>query len=208
MPPVLLPPRLTGLEADDPDPVELEALIREARARQRRRRIAAAVSAGLVLILAASLYTAFGRGGASTRGAFGGGRLCVVPPSGWRTAVARLPLAPPTLVLTNFGFGRMNYLFGHTDPRLRWPRGGILISVSDWTRSSTASMRSNYAASAIPLSVARGDFAPFEGVRDLGQRSVSAGGRLLEVWVQARPTTAATILEANNALAGIRGCSS
>jgi hypothetical protein len=187
--------------ADEP-----EALIREARARRRRRRIAAAAATGVVVILAAVLYLALGRGGASTRGAFGGGRLCVAAPSGWRQTVARLPLAPPTLVLTNFRFGRMAYLYGHTDPRLRWPRGGILISVSDWTRSSAASMRSNYAPSAFPLSVARGDFAPFEGVRDLGQRSVEVDGRLLQVWVQARPTTAATIRAANRALAGVRPC--
>jgi hypothetical protein len=164
------------------------------------------VSAGLAAILVASLYLAFGRGGASARSAFGGGRLCVVAPSGWRTTIARLPLAPPTLALTNFRFGRMAYLYGHTDPRLRWPRGGILISVSDWTRSSAASMRSNYAPSALPLSLARDDFAPFEGVRDLGQRSVEVDGRLLQVWVQARPTTAATIREANRALAGVRPC--
>jgi hypothetical protein len=134
------------------------------------------------------------------------GRLCAVAPSGWQTTVVRLPLAPATIVLTNFRFGRMRYLYGHTDPRLRWPRGGILISVSDWTRASAASMRSSYAPSTFPLSVARADFAPFEGVRGLGQRSVAASGRMLQIWVQVRPTSERTIREANRALARVRVC--
>jgi hypothetical protein len=205
VPPVLLPPRLTGLDVPGPETADPEALIREARARQRRRRRLALVAGALVVAVAAGGYAAFGRRGSQGRAA-GSGRLCAVAPSGWRTTVARLPLTPPTLVLTNFRFGRMQYLFGHTDPRLRWPRGGILISISDWTRTAAASMRSNYAASAFPLSLERGDFVQFEGVRDLGQRSVNVGGRLLQVWVQARPTTAATIREANRALAGVRVC--
>jgi hypothetical protein len=159
----------------------------------------------LVVAVAAGGYAAFGRSDSAGRGA-ARGRLCAVAPGGWQTTVARLHLAPPTLVLTNFRFGRMSDLYGHTDPRLHWPHGGILISVSDWTATSSASMRSNYAPSVFPLSVARGDFGPFEGVRDLGQRSVDANGRLLQIWVQARPTTGATIREANRALSGVRVC--
>jgi hypothetical protein len=197
---------MTGRDVPEAETIDPEALIREARARQRRRRRLLALASGaLVVAIAAGGYAAFGRGGSGGRGA-AGGRLCAVAPSGWQTTVARLPLAPPTLVVTNFRFGRMSYLYGHTDPQLRWPRGGILISVSDWTRASAASMRSNYAPSTFPLSVASADFAPFEGVRDLGQRSVAAGGKLLQVWVQARPTTAATIREANRALAAVRVC--
>jgi hypothetical protein len=197
---------MTGLDVPAAEPVDPEAPIREARARQRRRRrLVALVSGALVVAVAAGGYAAFGRGGSGGQGA-GGGRLCAVAPSGWQATLARLPLAPPTLVLTNFRFGRMSYLYGHTDPRLHWPRGGILISVSDWTRASAASMRANYAPSAFPLSVARADFAPFEGVRDLGQRSVDASGRLLQIWVQARPTTERTVREANRALAGVRVC--
>jgi hypothetical protein len=189
-------PDVPGAESVDPEAT---------RGRhRRRRRLVALASGALVAAVAAGGYAAFGGGGPVGRGA--AVRLCVVAPSGWQSTVARIPLAPPTLVLTNFRFGRMNYLYGHTDPRLHWPRGGILISVSDWTRASAASMRSNYAPSTVPLSVVRADFAPFEGVRDLGQRSVDASGRLLQIWVQARPTTERTIREANRALAGVRVC--
>ena len=56
------------------------------------------------------------------------------------------------------------------------------------------------------LRIAAPDFSSFEGVSNLGQRHVRLGGRLLEVWVQARPTTAATIAEANRERAGVQVC--
>ena len=128
------------------------------------------------------------------------GHLCVHDLSGWKHRSVQRPGAPPTLVLTNFHFGRVDYLNGHTDHRLRWPRGGILISIADLPASRPRSGRAG------DISIAPGDFAPFEGVRNLGQRDVNLDGRLLEVWVQARPTTAATIAEANRELASVQAC--
>jgi hypothetical protein len=57
------------------------------------------------------------------------------------------------------------------------------------------------------LRVTSRDFASFEGISLLGRQMAALDGRLLEVWVQARPTTAATIADANRALARISVCS-
>jgi hypothetical protein len=56
------------------------------------------------------------------------------------------------------------------------------------------------------LRIAAPDFSPFESVSNLGQRHVRLDGRLLDVWVQARPTTATTIAEANRELADLQVC--
>jgi hypothetical protein len=112
----------------------------------------------------------------------------------------------PVLLMTNFSFGRFAYLYGHDDPRLRWPRGGILISIADWTGSASARMRAGYSPLSGPIRLRPGDFQAFEGVALLGQRHVRLDGRLLEVWVQARPTTPATVAAANRALAGVELC--
>jgi hypothetical protein len=56
------------------------------------------------------------------------------------------------------------------------------------------------------LQLKAANFAPFEGVRDLGQQHARLNGQLLEVWVQARPTTTATIAEANQELANVKVC--
>jgi hypothetical protein len=109
-----------------------KALIEEARRRQRRRRL------GIALVLVGAGATAavyFGaiRGDHSTRGgsASGGGPLCVKNESGWKSRSVQRPGTAPALLLTNFRFGRTDYLNGHTDYQLQWPRGGILISISD-----------------------------------------------------------------------------
>ena len=67
-------------------------------------------------------------------------------------------------------------------------------------------MRPMYTPTPLPLRIRARDFTSFEGVRLLGRRQVRIGNRLLEVWVQARPTTRATIAHANRALAGVRPC--
>jgi hypothetical protein len=126
-------------------------------------------------------------------------KLCVAPHSGWKWRRVNLPGTPPTIVLTNFQFGRVNYLYGHTDRNLQWKRGGILISVADWTESATPAMKRNYQTSK-RLHISARDFASFEGVSNLGQTHLRFNGRLLEVWVQARPTTATTVAAANDEL--------
>jgi hypothetical protein len=57
-----------------------------------------------------------------------------------------------------------------------------------------------------PLQIAARDFQSFEGVANLRQRHVTLRGNLVELWVQARPTTAATIRAANTELRGVRIC--
>lgn len=132
--------------------------------------------------------------------------FCVAPAPGWHARAFELRGATPTVNVSNFPFGRVEYLSGNDDPKLRWPRGGILITVHDWTAGATAAMRPEFPRTTLPLRLAPRDFASFEGIRVLGRRQVRIGGRLLEVWVQARPTTRTTIARANRALARVRPC--
>jgi hypothetical protein len=190
----------------EPQPSPLEALIEEARRRQRRRRFSIAA---IVIAIAAGAAVYFGvirdNGGTTTSSPTAPRRLCVQNVSGWRSRAVSSPGTPPALLLTNFRFGRSGYLYGHDDPQLRWPHGGILISIADWTSGATKAMLPQYRPTSA-LQIAASDFASFEGVRDLGQQHVRVNGQLLEVWVQARPTNASTIAAANRELANVRVC--
>jgi hypothetical protein len=191
---------------ESPPVDDLEALIKQARRRQRRRRwgIAAAL---IVLASAAAIYLGVirARGTSTSNSSRGPQRLCVVNGAGWKSRFVSNPGTAPALLLTNFRFGRVDYLFGHTDPKLDWPRGGILISIANWTGAATKAMMPQYRTTP-RLGIGASDFASFEGVRILGQRHVRLNGQLLEVWVQARPTTSTTIAEANQELAKVRVC--
>jgi hypothetical protein len=186
--------------------VDPEALIEEARRRQRRRRLTIAVVL-LGLGAAAAVYFGAIRKGGSNQSSptAGAQRLCVSNLSNWQSRVVSNPGSPPALLLTNFSFGRTDYLYGHTDSKLRWPRGGILISIANWTTAATKAMEPQYRPTST-LQLTGSDFAAFEGVRDLGQEHARLNGQLLEVWVQARPTTASTIGAANRELANVRVC--
>lgn len=190
----------------EPQAAPLEALIEEARRRQRRRRISIAA---VVLALGAASALYFGvirtSGSSKSSSSTGPQRLCVANLSGWQSRVVSAPGTPPALLLTNFRFGRADYLYGHTDPQLRWPHGGTLISIANWTRAATKAMDPQYRPTST-LQLKAANFASFEGVRDLGQQHARLNGQLLEVWVQARPTTAATIAAANRELANVRVC--
>jgi len=180
-------------------PVGFDPLIAEAKERARRRRL---LALGAVVVVAAAVGTTYGvRSSGNSRG------VCVTAPPGWRTESLHQPGVVPTLRMTNFAFGRPDYVGGHDDPKLHWPAGGILISIGDWTGAATPAMRSAYPPIAGSLRVRARSFSSFEGVRNLGQLHVSFQGRLLEVWVQARPTTPSTIAAANRALAGVGVCS-
>jgi hypothetical protein len=187
---------------------DAELLIEEARRRGRRRRVGSAivllVAGGLTAVAVYVGVTRTDRS-AVADGAPAAGGLCVKPASGWQSRSVQRRGSPPALLLTNFRFGRAAHLNGNDDPRLRWPRGGILISINDWTGSATSAMRPLYQPAA-KLRIAARDFSSFEGVSSLGQQHVLFGGRLLEVWVQARPTTATTIAEANHELARVNVC--
>jgi hypothetical protein len=201
----LQPDGLTPM-APGESPPDVEALIEEARRRQRRRRIVVALFV-LAACVAAGIYFSLIRSGGSRTAAGGprAGRLCVKNQSGWKSRAVHRPGTAPALLLTNFRFGRLDYLNGHTDHQLRWPHGGLLISISDWTQAATNAMKPAYRPTNA-LQIAPADFHSFEGVRNLGQRHVRLDGRLLELWVQARPTTAATVAAANRELAGVQVC--
>lgn len=197
------PPR-PFVPASPTDP--LQALIEEARRRQRRRRLGIALLLVAAVTASAVYFGAIRNGGAdknssSTRSQ----RLCVSNLSGWQSRVVHHPGSPPALLLTNFRFGRADYLYGHTDFKLRWPRGGILVSIANWTSAATKAMEPQYRPTSI-LHLRASDFSSFEGVPILGQEHALMNGQLLEVWVQARPTTASTIASANSELANVRVC--
>src|SRR5262249_9259090 len=162
--------------------VALDPLIAEAKERARRRRL---LALGAIAVVAAAVVgTTYGlRSSSNSRG------VCVTAPPGWRTGTLHQPGVGPTLRMTNFPFGRPDYLGGHDDPKLHWPAGGILISIGDWTGAATPAMKSEYPPIVGSPRVRARNFSSFEGVRNLGQLHVSFHGRLLEVWVQARPTT-------------------
>jgi hypothetical protein len=181
-------------------------LIEEARRRQRRRQLTIAVLLLTVGVAAAAYFGAI-RNGGSTQSSSSAGpqRLCVSNLSGWQSRVVSNHGSPPALLLSNFNFGRTDYLYGHTDPKLRWPRGGILVSIANWTASATTAMEPQYRPTSV-LRLTASDFAAFEGVRELGQEHARLNGQLLEVWVQARPTNAETIAAANSELANVQVC--
>ena len=186
--------------------VDPEALIEEARRRQRRRRLTIAVVLLGLGAAAAVYFGAIPKGGSNQSSSTAGAqRLCVSNLSNWQSRVVSNPGSPPALLLTNFSFGRTDYLYGHTDSKLRWPRGGILISIANWTTAATKAMEPQYRPTST-LQLTGSDFVAFEGVRDLGQEHARLNGQLLEVWVQARPTTASTIGAANRELANVRVC--
>lgn len=204
---VSAPPRPTApTPSVEPQRSPLEALIEEARRRQRRRRLSIAA---FVLGIGGTTTIYFGvirsDGSGSNRSSSGPQRLCVENLSGWQSRAASSPGTPPALLLTNFRLGRVDYLYGHDDPQLRWPLDGILISIANWTSGATEAMLPAYRPTSA-LRIAASDFASFEGVRNLGQRHVRLNGQLLEVWVQGRPTNATTIAAANRELANVRVC--
>jgi hypothetical protein len=175
--------------------VVLDPLIAEAKERARRRRLLAL--GAVVVVAAAAVGTTYGlRSSGNLRG------VCATTPSGWKQRTPKFaPPTPPTVVLTNFHFGRLDDVFGITDPHLDWPASGVLVAVGNWPPDSTVSR-------AGPLRVTRASFAGMEGsslpTAHFGLRS---HGRILDVYVTVATLTPATIAAANQALAGVRICS-
>jgi len=138
-----------------------------------------------------------------------GSGFCASVPGGWHSRIVLRTgpvTSPPALVLSNFELPlrAMEYDYGHAAPG-RWPNGGILISVSDWTRGAPDWMKRKFPPASLPLTIRASDFPPFEGVAaNLGRREVTVRGRLFEVWVQARPENDETLGTANDVLGGIR----
>ena len=175
-------------------PVELDPLIAEAKERARRRRL---LALGAVVVVAAAAVGAT-IGLRSTGNALG---VCATAPSSWKERTVNLPgPAPPTVVLTNFRFGRLDYVFGLGDDTLRWPRGGVAIAVMNEGPSATPRFRSS-------LRVRASDFGAFEGMRHpFVERAIRSNGRVLDAFVEVGSVTPATVAAANQALAGVRVC--
>ena len=110
-------------------------------------------------------------------------------------------LGPPTVVLTNFRFGRMDDLYGLTD-RFNWPANGVTVAV----RNEDPPDAPNAKGGALQLTAR--DFGGLEGsTQPSGQIAVRSNGRTLNAYVEVGALTPATIAAANAALAGVRTCS-
>jgi hypothetical protein len=133
--------------------------------------------------------------------------LCVKLPKGWKSAWLPSPAAadPPALALTNFRFGKSSLEWGLLDPHVHWARGDVMVVVADWTKAASTAFRSAFFPSA--LRVRRTDVARYGTFPvKIGHRLIKTDGRLLEVWVEARPPTASTLAAANRVLAGVGVC--
>jgi hypothetical protein len=137
----------------------------------------------------------------------GGTPLCVTSPKGWKSAWIPSPAVadPPALVLTNFRFGKSSLEWGLLDPHVRWAGGDIMVVVADWTKAASPAFRSAFLPSA--LRVRRADVVRYGTFPvKIGHRLIKTGGRLLEVWVEARPPRASTLTAANRVLAAVGVC--
>jgi hypothetical protein len=175
--------------------IAVDPLIAEAKERARRRRLLA-LSAVMVVAVATAAGTTYElRTSGNSLG------VCATVPSGWKERTPNLASTPPTVVLTNFRFGRLDDVFGITDPNLDWPANGVLVAVGNWPPDSTVSR-------AGPLRVTRRTFHGMEGSPlPTAHFGVQSHGRILDVYVAVAALTPAAIAAANQALAGVRTCS-
>jgi hypothetical protein len=179
----------------------LDPLIAQAKRRARWRRL---LALGLVALAAAAIGMTFAlRSSSPPANAFG---MCASTPSGWQEQsvpnFGSLPV-PPTLVLTNFRFGRMSGFYG-LDSFAHWPAGGVMVAVGvgDPSRDPAYHRRRS-------LRVTSRDFqtAFEETPSPLAYIATRSHGRLLNAYVEAGSVAPATIAAANQALAGVHACS-
>lgn len=177
-------------------PVGLDPLIAEAKQRARRRHLLAL--GAVVVVAAAAVGTTYGlRSSGNFRG------ICATAPPGWKQqTVTNIALGQPTVVLTNFRFGRTdNIPYGLTTPN--WPAGGVTVAVSNW-----GSAAKPFGPRPHVLRVERASFGGIEGVSlPAAGFQVESNGRLLGAYVEVGALTPSTIAAANAALAGVRTCS-
>jgi hypothetical protein len=175
-------------------PFELDPLIAEAKRRAWRRRTLLSVIAVVAVASAAGGWFVL----RSSGGAVG---LCTTPPVGWKErTIPRTSVRAATVVMTNFGFGRMDDLYGLTDT-MRWPADGAMIAVVNEGPAATPLIRR-------ALRVGSRDFVGFEGMRwPAAHVAIRSRRRVLEAYVEIRTVTPATLAAANRALAGVRACS-
>ena len=173
-------------------PLEADPLIAEAKRRARRRRL---IAATIVVVLGAAAGVTF-----ALRSSGGPVGLCASPPPGWKKrTITDLPMAPPTIVLTNFRFGDDRYLDGLFDYKVHWPRDGVMIAVS--SANATPAISRNFR-------VRSSDFGGFEGAKfPFVEVAVRPHGRVFDAYVELRTVTPAMVAAANRALAGVTTCS-
>lgn len=180
--------------------IPLDPLIAEAKERAYRRRLLLVLLAGVVVAVVVAGTSFVLRSSGNSRG------ICATPPSGFKQRTVRgVNGAPMTVVLTNFRFGRMNDHFGlvtalpHSRP---WPAGGVTVAVSNF-----GPVRSSGAKAGL-LRVDRAAFGGMEGAMlPAAEFQVEQNGRLLGAYVEVGTLTAGTVAAANQALAGVRTCS-
>jgi len=184
-------------------PVGIDPLIAEAKQRARRRYLLLALGAVVIVGAAAAVGTRYElRSSANYLG------VCATPPSGFQERTLRMhkesdgAVAPAAVVLTNFRFGRMDYLYGLTGRR-HWPVNGVTVAVINEGRASPGGFGAGGA-----LRLTRGSFGGMEGaLHPAGQAVAQSNSRVLNAFVEVGALTPATIAAANKALAGVRVCS-
>src|ERR1700741_1792385 len=103
-------------------PFELDPLIAEPKRRAWHGRPPLSVIAVVAVAGAAGGWLVL----RSSGGAVG---LCTASPVGWKEhIIPRTSVRAATVVMTNFGFGRMDDLYGLT-ATMRWPADGAMIVV-------------------------------------------------------------------------------
>ena len=150
-----------------------------------------------VLVLIAA---AVASGWLAVRSSGGVTGLCVSPPAGFEErSIPKHGTTEATIVLTSFRFGRMDDFDGLAS-RLRWPRHGIMIAVSNEGPDATPRFKPE-------LRVGAADFKGFEGLRwPAANVAIRSRGRVLDAYAEVRTVTPATIATVNEALAGVRAC--
>jgi hypothetical protein len=178
-------------------PLEVDPLIAEAKERARRRR---SLALGVFVVAAVAIGTTLALRSPSRVNSLG---ICATVPSGWQERTVNDPsLGPPAVVLTNFRLGRMDDLYGLTD-RFDWPANGVTVAV----RNAPAGSPSLNVPPG-PLRVQRRDFGGIEGSTQPGAPiAVGSNRRILDALVEVGQLTPTTIALANEALAGVRTCS-
>jgi hypothetical protein len=112
----------------------------------------------------------------------------------------------PAITVGNLRPGRFTYMLGHNDPRLRWPPGGVLISVIDWSGEQTAAM--HFPRATLPLRMPPENVGTLEGIRP-GHAFARVQARVrckrIEIWVQfgRSLTTPETVARANALLGSL-----
>ncbi|HJU37033.1 MAG TPA: hypothetical protein VJ716_06420 [Gaiellaceae bacterium] len=127
--------------------------------------------------------------------------LCASPLSGLKErSIPKAGVTEATVVLTNFRFGRMDDFDGLAS-RLRWPRRGVMVAVSNEGPDATPRFRRE-------LKVTAADFQGFEGLRwPAANVAIRSQGRVLDAYAEVRTVTPAAITAVNRALAAVRICS-